>query len=52
MFSALQRSRSILNSSRTSGLGRLRATSSSNDQGQTKKAKKEDLNIATIGLPH
>lgn len=52
LFSALQRARSMLNSSQssTSGLGkrlnkreRLRATSTANDQGQRKKAKKEDM---------
>ena len=52
VFSALQRARSMPNSSQSSasGLGkrlnkgeRLRTTSTANDQGQRKKAKKEDL---------
>ena len=52
VFSALQRAKSSLNSSQSSasGLGkqfnkreRLRATSTANDQGQRKKAKKVDL---------
>ena len=54
VFSALQKARSMLNSSQSSasGLGkrlnkreRLRATSTANDQGQRKKAKKEDLKV-------
>ena len=52
VFSALQRARSMLNSSQSSTSGlckrlnkreRLRASSTTNDQGQRKKAKKEDL---------
>ena len=59
VFSALQRARSMLNSSQssTSGLGKrlnkrdcLRATSTANDQGQRKKAKKEDMKAFELVL--
>ena len=59
VFSALQRARSMLNLSQSSasGLGkrlnsreRFRATSTANDQGQRKKAKKEDLKAFELVL--
>ena len=59
VFSALQRARSLLNSSQSSasGLGKrlnkrehLRATSTANDQGKRKKAKKEYVRIRVAGV--